>query len=132
MQALYQWQMTEQSAPEITRQFVENEDYYKADPEYFYDLVTEVVGQVESLDEALRPYLKRSIESVDPVERALLRLAANELMHHIEVPYRVVINEAISLSKKYGAQEAYKMVNGVLDQLAPKQRPLEIPRKPKS
>lgn len=130
MQALYQWQMTEQTAPEITHQFTENEDYHKADPEYFYELVTEVLAQVEQLDELLQPHLKRSIESVDPVERALLRLAANELMNHFEVPYRVVINEAVSLSKKYGAQEAYKMINGVLDKVAPSQRPLEMTSPP--
>lgn len=125
MQALYQWQMTAQTASEITHQFSENEDYHKADPEYFYELVTEVIESVEQLDELIQPHLKRSIESIDPVERALLRLAANELLNHIEVPYRVVINEAVALSKKYGAQEAYKLVNGVLDKLAPVHRPLE-------
>lgn len=125
MQALYQWQMTQQSATEIERQFKEDADFSKADAAYFQQMLSEVIGGVDALDAALSPHLSRPIDAVDPVERALLRLAANELIHHAEIPYRVVINEAVALSKKFGAEQAYKMVNGVLDRLVPTYRSLE-------
>jgi N utilization substance protein B len=78
------------------------------------------------LDELLKPSLDRAIESVDPVERAILRLGVYELSHKPEVPYRVVINEAVELAKVFGAEQGHKFVNGVLDQVAKKVRTLEV------
>ena len=89
-----------------------------ADLEYFEDLLVNIERHCAALDEAIKPHLDRSIESVDPIERAVLRLAAYELIHRLDVPYRVVINEAIETTKRFGADFGHTYVNGVLDQLA--------------
>ncbi|MCG8081879.1 MAG: transcription antitermination factor NusB, partial [Candidatus Thiodiazotropha taylori] len=83
------------------------------------------------LDELLKPSLDRAIDSVDPVERAILRIGAYELQHKIEVPYRVVINEAVEMAKVFGAEQGHKFVNGVLDQVARKVRAVEMDAKSK-
>jgi N utilization substance protein B len=125
MQALYQWQLTQQPAKQICRQFEDDMDYPKADPEYFCLLVNQVIERHEELDDSLAPYVTRGVETLDPVGRAILHVATYELAHEPSVPFRVVINEAISLAKKFGAEDAYKMVNGVLDKLIPRFRALE-------
>ena len=93
---------------------------------YFQDLLRGVPTHLNELDAALSPCLDRALASVDPVERATLRLAAYELAHHPEIPYRVVINEAVELAKVFGAEEGHKYVNGVLDKLAKKLRAVEM------
>ncbi|MEP6907456.1 MAG: transcription antitermination factor NusB, partial [Pseudoxanthomonas sp.] len=97
-----------------------------ADLEYFDDLVRGVVKHRASLDEALVGYLDRSVEEVDPIERAVLRLSAYELIHRLDVPYRVVLNEAIEIAKRFGSEHGHTYVNGVLDKAAGKWRPAEF------
>jgi N utilization substance protein B len=89
-----------------------------ADLEYFEDLLHGVETNVEALDEALRPHIDREVAQIDPIERAALRLAAYELKFRPDVPYRVVINEAIEVTKRFGADHGHSYVNGVLDKLA--------------
>ena len=126
VQAMYQWQMTGQDVAEIDRQFLEEQDVSKFDIPYFRDLLHGVPSHLGTLDKVLAPLLDRSLESVDPVERAILRLGAYELMYHPEVPYRVVINEAVELAKVFGATDGHKYVNGVLDRMAKQTRQAEI------
>jgi N utilization substance protein B len=126
MQAIYQWQLTGQSASGIVEQFHDDIDYPKSDPEYFAELTIQTIQSSHLLDELLKLHLDRDVERVDPVERAILRLAVNELKEHQEVPYRVVLNEAISLTKKFGAQDAHKYVNAVLDKVLPLLRKQEL------
>ena len=95
LQAVYAWQMSGSSAREVISQFAHEQAKEQADLEYFEDLVRGVETNVESLDEALKPFLDRDIEQVDAIERAALRIAAYELRMRPDVPYRVVINEAI-------------------------------------
>lgn len=129
VQALYQWQLAGGQTADILAQFLADEDFSKAETAYFTDLVTQVLSRVAELDELLTPVLDRSLNSVDPVERAILRLSAYELSQRLEIPYRVCINEGIELSKVFGATEGHKFVNGVLDRLALRLRPAEIQKK---
>ena len=118
VQALYQWQMTGQDVSEVERQFLAEQDLGGFDVGYFHDLLHGVPAQLNRLDEALGPLLDRSIASVDPVERAILRLGAFELLQHPEIPYRVVINEAVELAKRFGTADSRAFVNGIVDRMA--------------
>ena len=125
LQALYQWQLNDDSASAIIGQFIEEQNFDGVDQDYFEALVREVVARREELDEAVGPYLKRVDASLDQMERVILRLGANELIHHLEIPHRVVIDEAIELSHRFGAEQAHTFVNGVLDRLAEDVRRIE-------
>jgi len=126
VQAVYQWQMAGQNVQDIITHLLTEQADSKVDSEYFRELVTGVANELSRLDESLSPHLDRSIESVDPVERAVLRIGAFELASHPEIPYRVVINEAIEMAKVFGAEQGHKYVNGVLDKAAKTLRPLEM------
>ena len=129
VQAVYQWQMVGQDVGEIINQFLEEQDINSFEVPYFQDLLHGVPSHLVELDELLKPALDRAIESVDPVERAVLRLGVYELRYKPEVPYRVVINEAVELAKVFGAEQGHKYVNGVLDQVARQVRAVEIKAK---
>ena len=118
VQAIYQWQMTGQNIRDIQAQFLSEQDPKSFEITYFNALLHGVPTHLQELDSRLRPCLDRSIESVDPVERAILRLGAFELIHQPDVPYKVVINEAVELAKVFGAEQGHRYVNGVLDKLA--------------
>ena len=118
MQALYQWQLTKQDIGLINAQFLTEQDSSKADLAYFQELLQQTPLRLEVIEAALAPYLDRSIEQIDPVERAILWLACYELLFRIDVPYRVVINEAVELAKKFGAEQGHRFINGVLDKAA--------------
>lgn len=118
LQALYAWELSGSSIASVIDQFRHEQDMEVADLEYFEDLLHGVGAHVAELDAALRPHLDREVEEVDPIERAVLRMAAYELGHRLDVPYRVVINEAIEVTKRFGADHGHSYVNGVLDKLA--------------
>lgn len=126
VQAIYQWQVAGQNIKDIRNQFVAEQNEKGFELAYFESLLHGVPAHLDQLDELLRPYLDRSIESVDPVERAILRLGAFELQYHPEVPYKVIINESVELSKLFGAEQGHRYVNGVLDKLAHQLRESEI------
>ena len=126
MQALYQWHMAGQSINEIEAQFRVDNDFSDVDAAYFHEILHGVPRLKAELDEAVQPCLDRPLEEVDPVELAILRLSAYELLRRVDVPYRVVINEGIELAKVYGATDGHKFVNGVLDKLAPSLRAAEV------
>lgn len=125
IQAIYQWQMAGQEVGAIITHFLQEQDAKKFDVDYFGELVRGVPARLGELDAALTPCVDRALESVDPVERAILRLGAYELIQHPEIPYRVVINEAVELAKTFGAEKGHRYVNGVLDRAARDLRPLE-------
>ena len=125
MQALYQWDLSGADLPQIRRQFLEREDFSNADQPYFIELLTELPAQGDVIDEHIASQLDRPFEQLDPVERAILRLATYELLVRIEIPFRVVINEAIRLAKKFGAEDGHTYVNAVLDKLARQFRDIE-------
>lgn len=118
VQALYQWQHTGQSGAEIIEQFATDGSLKSADRKYFKKLVEGVIEQVSHLDQTLSPCLDRSLTDLTPVELAILRLAAYELLFCLELPYKVAINEALEIAKDFGADQSYKFVNAVLDALA--------------
>lgn len=121
VQALYQWQATLQEPAEIARQF--DEDAPRMDKTLFKELLFGTLAELQAIDAALTPHLDRDITKVDPVERAVLRLAAFELTRRLEVPLGVVLNEAVELAKTFGAESGHRYVNGVLDKLATDVRP---------
>jgi N utilization substance protein B len=114
VQALYQWQLTEQAPADIETHFISDHELKGVDIEYFHHLVREVPLHQHELDDHLTPHLGRTIDEVDPVERAILRIGAFELEFQLEIPYKAVINEAVELAKSYGGTDGYKYVNGVL------------------
>lgn len=125
LQAIYAWQLSGSSAREVIAQFAHEQAREVADLAYFEELVAGVCKQCDELDEALAPFLDRDIQQVDPVERAVLRIAAYELRHRPDVPYRVVINEAIGTVKRFGAEHGHTYINGVLDHAAASWRSVE-------
>ena len=125
LQAIYAWQVSGGNAQQVIAQFAHEQAHEIADLAYFEDLVRGVLQHRAELDEALLPYLDRGVEDVDAIERAVLRIAAYELRHRIDVPYRVVLNEAIETSKRFGAEHGHTYVNGVLDRAAAQWRAAE-------
>ena len=125
MQALYQWDLSGTDLPLIRRQFMENEDFSRADQKYFIELLSELPKQVDVIDDNISAYIDRPFVQLDPVERAVLRLGIYELLYRPDIPYRVTINEAVQLTKKFGAEQGHAYVNGVLDKAAHKLRAAE-------
>lgn len=118
MQALYRWQLNAGSWQELVQEFSSDPDMRRADQEYFQVLVQNVCEGRAALDEALAPYLDRKAEHLDPVEHAVLLVGMYELQQRPDLPFRVVLNEAVSLTRRFGATDGYKFVNGVLDRAA--------------
>ncbi|MEQ8484465.1 MAG: transcription antitermination factor NusB [Pseudomonadales bacterium] len=129
MQAIYQWQMTAVEVPSLLAEYRAAGALKKSDPEFFETVLRAVVNQAEALDAHLAPLLDRKVGDLDKVELALLRLGAYELEHRIDVPYRVVIDEYVELAKRFGAEDSYKYINGVLDRLAASLRAIEYGRR---
>ncbi len=118
VQALYQWAMTGEDVQVIETQFMTEENMQRVDIQYFHTLLHEIPAQISALDEALSPLLDRPLTQLNPVEHAILRLGCYELKHCPDIPWRVIINEAVNLAKKFGAGNGHRYVNGVLDKLA--------------
>lgn len=118
MQALYRWQLNAGSWQELVSEFAADPDMARAEQEYFTAVVRGVLEAGDALAAQLQPAMDRPLAHLDPVEHAVLLVAVYELLHRPEVPYRVVIDEAVSLTRRFGATDAHKFVNGVLDRLA--------------
>lgn len=126
LQAVYAWQLSGATARDIVTQFAHEQAREIADLAYFEDLVHGVETHLATLDAALAPHLDRTIDEVDPIERAALRIAAYEFARRQDVPYRVVINEALESVKRFGSEHGHTYVNGVLDRLAADLRSVEV------
>jgi len=126
MQALYQWYMAGAQLNVIEAEFRADYDFDKVDGEYFSAVLHGVAADADGLDEAFTPLLDRALHDLDPIEHTLLRMGTWELRERIDVPYKVVINEAVALAKKFGATDGHKYINGVLDKLARELRKAEV------
>ena len=117
MQALYQWQLSGEDLDWIRDHYIQEQGVASGDEEYFLELLYQIPPQAEALDARYRKYVTNFEDHLDPIETNILRIATYELEHHPEIPYKVVLNEAINLAKTYGADDSHKFVNGVLDPL---------------
>jgi len=126
VQALYQWQMAGADLISIESEFRTDNDMSKVDLEYFHDVLHGIPREKSFIDEKVTPLLDRRLDEMTPVELAIVRLGAYEMIYRVDVPYKVVINEAIELTKKFGATDGHKFINGVLDKLAQRERKVEI------
>ncbi len=125
LQALYRWQMNECPWQDLVQEFGAAEDMSRADREYFRELLEAICGSRAELDALLAPLIDRSPALLDPVEHAALLIGLHELAHRPDVPFRVAINEAVMLTKRFGATDGHKYVNAVLDRAARQLRPAE-------
>jgi N utilization substance protein B len=118
LQALYRWQLNSCEWQDLVSEFATDADMPRADAEYFEALIAAICRSHDELDAALAPLLDRKPAELDPIEHALLLIGSYELQHRLEVPFRVVINEAVNLARRFGATDGHKFVNGVLDRAA--------------
>ena len=116
VQALYSWAVSQNSPEIVELNFMTEQDMKGVDTPYFRKLFRQTVENVETVERIMQGYLDRGLEELDPIEKAILRLAVYELQFEADVPYKVVINEAIEV---FGADESHKYINGVLDKIAP-------------
>lgn len=126
LQALYQWHMSGSELHEIEAQFRVINNMEKVDVDYFCRLLYGVPEALDSIQTTFQPFLDRTLESLNPIELTVLRIGTYELIHCIEIPYRVVLDEAIGLTKSFGSQDGHRYVNGVLNGVAHELRQLEI------
>jgi N utilization substance protein B len=126
LQALYQWTLSGASPSDIEAEFRVDNDFRHTDGEYFSAVLRGVVHDVEGLESLFEPALDRTLDELDPIERNLLRLGTFELRDRIDVPYKVVISEAVALAKKFGATDSHRYINGVLDKVARELRQVEL------
>lgn len=126
LQAVYAMQLSGAGVKDVIEQFAHEQAHEVADLAYFEDLVSGVGRHRAALDASLQPFLDRTVEEVDQIERAMLRIAAYELQHRLDVPYRVIIDEAVKAVKRFGSEHGHTYVNGVLDHAAAEWRALEF------
>jgi len=126
LQALYQWTLSGASPSDIEAEFRVDNDFSHTDGEYFSAVLKGVVDDVDGLESLFEPALDRTLDELDPIERNLLRLGTFELRDRIDVPYKVVISEAVALAKKFGATDSHRYINGVLDKVARELRQIEL------
>lgn len=125
MQGIYQWLLSGEDIGAIQAHIETGPGFDRADREHFATLLRGTITDAAALEAILLPSLDRPVNLLSPVERAILMLASFELKHHQEIPYRVVINEAVELAKNFGGTDGYKYVNGVLDRVVGSVRPEE-------
>lgn len=126
MQALYQWQLSGEELDWIRDHYQQDQGVAAGDEAYFLELLYQIPPRVEELDSRFRKYVTNFVDHLDPIETSILRIATYELEQHLEIPYKVVINEAINLARSYGAEDSHKFINGVLDPLSAELRELEV------
>lgn len=118
VQALYQWDLTQQAADDIEAKFSQIHDMQNIDKRYLREILREVPNVAEELEKSIEPHIDRDFASLDPVERAILRVGTYELVYKPDVPTKVVINEMIELAKTFGADHSFRFINGVMDKIA--------------
>jgi len=118
VQALYSWQLAGEAVEDIYEYYSEDRDFDRTDAPYFKELLLEITSDSESLNILLAKYADRDLDQLTPVEHSILWVGLFELRDHLEVPHAVVINEAVELSKKFGAENGHRYVNAVLDKAA--------------
>ncbi len=126
VRALYQWQIAGHDTAELERQFGARSEYARCDTEYFRALLELSIAEADAADNVIAKYASRALEQLDAVGRAVLLLGLAELRHRSDVPTKVVINEAVTLAKRYGATDSYRFVNALLDKAAASLRAREV------
>lgn len=130
LQGVYAWLLRGdaglQEAGEIDAHIRDDDEFQEADATWFKTLLHGVLREAPALRERFMPYVDRPIEDLSPIEHGILLIGSFELIHHIEVPYKVAINEAVELAKSFGGTDGFKFVNGVLDKMAADVRPTEV------
>ncbi len=126
LQALYQWQLSAEDLDWIRDNFQQEQGVAAGDEAYFLELLYKIPPRADELDSRYRKHVSNFEDHLDPVETNILRIATYELENHPEIPYKVVINEAINLAKTYGADDSHKFINGVLDPLCAELRKPEV------
>jgi N utilization substance protein B len=126
LQGLYQWLLNNEPARTVVTNIRSAHGFEKADAEFFSELLNGAIATSVELREVIAPLIDRSVAELSPIEHGVLLLGAYELKNHPEIPYRVVINEAVELTKSFGGIDGHKYVNGVLDKLASTLRPDEV------
>lgn len=129
LQALYQWQISGSSIAQVEAEFRADNDFDRIDAEYFKSVFREIPKMVTELDRDIEPFLDRPVSDVDPIEMSLLRMGVFEFKHRVDVPYRVVINEAVELAKMFGGTDGHKYINSILDKLSLRLRAAETRNK---
>ena len=129
LQGVYQWIFTGATPATVLKNLSELEGFAGADSEFLKAELRGTIGEAEGLRARLEPLADRKWDEVSPVERAILLIGAWELVHNREIPYKVTLNEAIELGKRFGGTDGHKYVNGILDKLAAAVRPEEVARK---
>lgn len=126
----YQWLITGNTFEDIYQNFQQDlelaEDFRKCDAAFFHKMLRWSIENTEQLETLLNPHLDRKLSQVDMIEHAVLRIATCELINNPETPYKVIVNESVNLTKKFGAEQAHKFVNGILDKVASQTRPVEF------
>ncbi len=125
LQALYQWEFSGSDASAVRNEFLKEQDMSRVDVDYFTELYNGISKDPDAVDGAMQDALDRPIADLDPIERAVLRICVYELQNRLDIPLRVVINEGIEITKRFGADQGHKYINGVLDKLAERLRPHE-------
>lgn len=126
LQGLYQWQLSGKDPAMIAAELAESDGFERSDVAYFRTLLDGAIENARELEAQITPFLDRRFVELSPIERGILLLSGYELQRELEVPYRVVINEAVELAKVYGGTDGHKYVNGVLDKLAAQLREIEV------
>jgi transcription antitermination protein NusB len=126
LQAIYQWQFSQGSTQDIEVQFHEDQNMVDVDQDYFSQLLHQIPKNLQQIDDHIEKVLDRPFHALNPIELAVLRIAVYEFLFRPDVPYKVIINEALQITKTYGAVAGFKYVNGVLDTLAKELRSLEV------
>ncbi|UCE32214.1 MAG: transcription antitermination factor NusB [Burkholderiales bacterium] len=126
LQGVYQWLLSGEDTGAIEAQLIESPGFERVDRAHFSELLHGAIREADRLHASMEPHLDRDLRQLSPVEHAALLIGCYELLRHLEIPYRVVINEAVELSKSFGGTEGYRYVNGVLDKVAARLRTAEI------
>lgn len=126
LRALYQWRIAGAAVDTLLADVQAADEYPEANADFLAALLTGVLGQIDTLDDSLARFLDRPVGQLSPIEHGILLIGAFELLNSLDVPYRVVISEAVDLAKRYGGTDGHKYVNGVLDRLAREVRRVEI------
>lgn len=131
LQALYSWEISRTEISEIQTHLLTENNPAKLDVTYFNELLEGIVRCYPELENAFSPFLSRPLGDLDPIEKCILWLSSYELIHRLDVPYKVAINEGLELAKEFGGTDGHKFINGVLDQLAMQARATEyrVPKK---
>lgn len=126
LQSLYQWELAGQAIHSIEAQFYAENNMDKVDRDYYHELLHAIPAALGETDDRYAPLLDRRVDELDPISLSILRIGSYEMAERVDVPFKVVINEAVNLAKKFGPEDSQKFVNAVMDKLAPRHRKVEV------